>query len=196
MTCAELRECLSAELDGEATAEQRETARQHLETCHACRQARAADEALRRCLAEAAWTAADESARDDAVIAALLAEGVCRPTGTPAHLWLRMRTVWQTFGASLMPSMRPALTALAASFLLTWGVLHWAETGAVQLPFVSEGASAATPTHPLDSGLLDRWLAGSPTLEALSRLQRAPAPDPPHARPRRGAVRQEQRHVG
>src|SRR5262249_6407048 len=109
MTCAELRERLSAELDGEATDEQREATERHLETCHACRSARVAADALRRGLAEATWTQPDERARDDEVIAALLAEGICRPTETPAHPWLRLRMVWQTLSASLMPSLRPAL---------------------------------------------------------------------------------------
>jgi anti-sigma factor RsiW len=201
MTCDDLREWQSAELDGEARPAEREAVRRHLETCPACRRAHAAAVALRTGLTQAVYLWPDAEARDEQVLATLRREGRCHtPRLTPS-----LRSSVPAFFCRMVaaPSLRPALAAMSVAFLLTWTALRWAETPTVPLPSsAAAGAMALDGTpgnraRPLDTALLDQWLAGSPTLSALSRLRRVTSPgrERPVA-PRRGAAGGVLGHMG
>ena len=84
---------------------------------------------------------------------------------------------------------------MAVSFLLTWGSLRWAATAPAVVPAASGSLAAAGRARPLDAEMLDEWMAGAPTLAALSRLQRLPAIIPA-APVRRGAMVREPRRMG
>jgi anti-sigma factor RsiW len=201
MTCDDLREWLSAELDGEARPAEREAVRRHRETCPACRRARTAAVALRTGLTQATCSWPDAEASDEQVLATLRREGRCQTL----HLSPSLRDSIEVLFRRLLvaPSLQPALAAMVVTFLLTWTALRWAETPAVPIPSsAATGAVALNGTpgktaRPLDTALLERWLAGSPTLSALSRLQRVVSPGQERpAAPRRGAAGSVLGHLG
>jgi predicted anti-sigma-YlaC factor YlaD len=201
MTCDALREWLSADLDGETTPAERESVRRHLESCPACRRARAAASALRTGLVQAASLWPDAEASDEQVLAMLRQEGRCRlPSPGPS---LRSTVAGWFRRVLAAPSLRPALAAMAVAFLLTWSALRWAEspTGTAlshgSTPVAALDGMPGAGARPLDTVLLEQWLAGSPTLSALSRLQRVTSPgsEPPAAQ-RRGAAGGGPRHLG
>jgi anti-sigma factor RsiW len=201
MTCEELREWQSAELDGETRPAEREAVRRHLETCPACRRAHAAAVALRTGLTQAVYPWPDAEACDEQVLATLRREGRCHaPRLSPS---LRGSIVGLLHRVHAAPSLRPALAAMAVTFLLTWTALRWAETPAGPVPTSATAGAVAidgTPgrrARPLDTALLEQWLAGPPTLSALSRLQRVTSPSRERpAAPRRGAAGGVLGHMG
>jgi anti-sigma factor RsiW len=201
MTCDELREWQSAELDGETRPAEREAVRRHLETCPECRRARAAAVALRTGLTQAVYPWPDAEASDEQVLATLRREGRCyAPRLAPS---LRGTVVGLFRRGLASPSFRPALAAMTVTFLLTWSALRWAETPAGPVPSsATVGAVAIDDTpgrraRPLDTALLERWLAGSPALSALSRPRRNSSPGSERsAAPRRGAAGRVPGHMG
>lgn len=203
MRCEELREWVSAELDGEVRRAKRQAVREHLSACEACRLAGAAAETLRHELARAAAWAPPDEARDEMLLTLLRQEGVFREVAgaePQRHERLEERIGgWRDSLCSLClrglhrlrgtTSLRPAAAALAVSFLLTWSSLRWAETGRAVIPAVPGSLAAAAWARPPDAQMLDQWMAGVPSLAALSRLQRLPAPAPMSPAPAlRGAV--------
>jgi anti-sigma factor RsiW len=201
MTCDELREWRSAELDGEAKPSERETVQRHLERCPACRRARAAAVALRTGLTQAAYPWPDADASDEQVLATLRREGRCQPPGLSPSLRSSLAGLFRrTFAA---PSLRPALAAMAVTFLLTWTALRWAESPSgpaasrANTPVAALDGTPGGRARPLDTALLEQWLAGSPTLSALSRLQWVTSPGRERpATPRRGAAGGGLGHLG
>jgi predicted anti-sigma-YlaC factor YlaD len=201
MTCDALREWMSADLDGETTPAERESVRRHLESCPACRRARAAASALRTGLIQAASPWPDAEASDERVLAMLRQEGRCRiPDPSPS---LRSAVAGWFRRLTAVSSLRPALAAMAVMFLLTWTALRWAESPMGTAPSRDNTPLAAldgTPgagARPLDTALLEQWLAGSPTLSALSRLQRVTSPGSERpAAPRRGSAGGGPSHMG
>lgn len=201
MSCDELREWLSAELDGDTTPAERETVRRHLETCPACRRARTAASALRTGLIQAASPWPDAAASDERVLAMLRQEGRCRIPDPSPSLRSAVAGWFRRFTA--VSSLRPALAAMAVMFVLTWTALRWAESPSGPAPSRANTPVAAldgTPggrARPLDTALLEQWLAGSPTLSALSRLQWVASPGRERpAAPRRGAAGGGLGHLG
>lgn len=219
MNCQALREWLSADLDGEASAAEQAAVREHLAACAGCRRARAGAEALREELLLAA-SEAETSESEEALLATLHAEGLCRtdiqPRRHKEHKEVRLRTGWLTAAALVSRpflefcrsvcslclrgfrpiqyrSLRLAAGMMAVSFLVTWGALRWAETG----PRVAESAlaarAAAAPRLPAGDEIMNEWMTGTPSLAALERLQRLPPVTPPAREPvQRGAAAADQ----
>jgi anti-sigma factor RsiW len=181
MTCAACRELLSAALDGEARPREAGAAARHLAVCAHCRQDRAAAEALRDGLRRAAWRSPDDDRRDEEVLDCLRREAL------EARGWR----------PGLRSSFWPAAAAMAASFLLTWGALRWAERNPLSHAPVSAPAATAHAVGPRSPAMLEEWLQGPPTVAALSRLQRLPLSPPGSGRtPRRSAVPRSRRTLG
>jgi anti-sigma factor RsiW len=207
MRCEELREWLSAELDGEARSIKRAAVCEHLAACPACRRAQAAAETLRQGLWQAAWAPPNEG-RDEALLAVLRQEGLCGEAAgvAPQRHEVRVggwREALHSFCFSVFrlggstTSFRPAAAALVVSFLLTWSSLRWAETGRAVGPDIPGMRSATAPARPPDAAMLDEWMAGAPTLGALSRLQWLPrARQAPPGPIQRGSMHHESRRVG
>lgn len=199
MTCRELQEWISAELDGEARPAERQAVSRHLVACAECRRARSAAEALRQRLAASEYVDPAADARDEAVLLVLRQEGRCRaPAELPAAAGSGLALHRMLAGAAAVWCRRPmnaALAAMGLSFVLTWSALRWATSGPVAgNPSPDRfGAAAVAPRPAADR--IDRWLSGAPTLAALARLER---PEPPkRSQPiRRGASRQIRRHIG
>jgi anti-sigma factor RsiW len=203
MRCEELREWLSADLDGEARGVERAAVREHLAACPECRRARAAAEGLRDGLRLASRERVTEE-RDEALLAVLRDEGRFgaetgfRLQGQPGAI----RSLWSACLGGLPPlsgkgSLGPAAVAMTLSFVVTWGSLRWAEAGRAASVRIPTSLPATARLRPPDGELLDEWMAGTPSLAAFSRLQRRPASAP--AAPallKRGAVLRERRRVG
>jgi hypothetical protein len=86
---------------------------------------------------------------------------------------------------------------MALSFVMTWGSLRWAEAGRAAAVRIPTSLPATARLRLPDGEMLDEWMAGTPSLAALSRLQRRPASAPAAPAPlRRGAVLQERRRIG
>jgi hypothetical protein len=110
----------------------------------------------------------------------------------PERLGMRSRSAGWLSG-----TQRLALSAMVASFVVTACSLRWAEWQGpdhVMLPDAFRSHAAARLP---DVEMLDQWLKGAPTLEALSRLQRLPAPaEPIRAPARRGELPRQRRRMG
>ncbi len=199
MACDLVREWLTAELDGEATADEQGSALRHLAGCPACREARAAAAALRSEFRRADWAAAADPHRVDALIALLRREGRVRPLRPVGGLLQRLGGL--PGGWSLQPG-----AAMAAAFLLTWGALSMAESG--RLPAATRRVVASARTAPAASlGQAPEWLRRAAT---LARLLQAEKPWPaerdgrpvsrqePGRRPpdRRGSLSRRERIIG
>jgi hypothetical protein len=198
MTCHEVRDWMSAEMDGEARGNEQTLVDRHLAGCADCCRARAAAVALRQRLSSAAWKGSNDGSQDEAVLALLRREGRsgrpdCRiesRLGAVLHLFIRGST------RSGLSSVQPALAAMALSFLLTWSALKWAE----RRP--ADWSSHRPPSHGLAANRLRRtelvakWLAGPPTLAALARLERSYPSKPMSPNTRRSAVPRLRRRIG
>jgi anti-sigma factor RsiW len=171
MRCDQVREWLSATLDGESTPSERQAVDRHLATCSDCRQVKAAGESLRVGLLSAASHYPNRDALDDQVIVALVGAGVIqkrdiiagRGTGEPESgaaerdVQRRQRLGLPVLRSALrIPAwerLRPAAVAMAVAFLLTWWPLRLAERGSR-----SEVRNAAQVSAP-GRGLADRLLS-------------------------------------
>jgi predicted anti-sigma-YlaC factor YlaD len=178
--CEAVRARLWAEIDGEAEAVENTVVACHLEACRACRQLRASAESLRSGIAAAMQDCPSDDAQDEALLAMLRDEGICRtPSREAPEAAGRGRPEWlrRVSAALLSRHLAPSLAALTASFALTWGMLRWAEMPSAPDQAPAAGASVAQPLP--DEDFLERWLAETPTLAAaLRRVLPPPRPAP------------------
>jgi hypothetical protein len=169
MKCEEMRAWLSAALDGEEPLRPPALVRKHLERCVECSQFRTAAMKLRTEFAVATCRSNDPGSSDEAILAVLRREGFAGampPTGR-GYLARLLRGP----AAIAWPFARPALAAMTGALLLTWGSLRWAETCPSGVPQPASHSSFGPTGEMPDTVLLDRWMAGPPTLAALSRLR-------------------------
>jgi hypothetical protein len=201
MRCEELREWISAELDGEAHPEERHAVQQHLAVCVGCQRARAVTVGLRERLVHVSPIGADPRERDEPLFTMLRRDGVIRDqTGSMSlqqklqHRWTRILT---DLASQLGPTLRPALATLAVSFLLTWGSLQWAGASRAGPMDRAVRPTAAVPAKMPRADVLEQWLDGPPTLAALVHLQTASAPVPALPRSQqRGELVRPRRRLG
>jgi hypothetical protein len=187
MTCEEAREWLSAEMDGEGSVRPPALVRQHVELCAECGRFRNTARELREQLAVAKCRSNDPDTSDESILVVLRQEGLA--SGTLATGAGRFSRLLRGRALIAWPCARPALAAMTAALIITWGSLHWAETCPSDVPLpASHGIAGAAGEMP-DTALLDRWLNGPPTMAALSRLRRELGPGPAALSPtRRSAV--------
>jgi hypothetical protein len=176
MRCEEAWEWLSADLDCEARVRPPASTQQHLEHCAECRRFRTAAMGLRKEFAAAKYRSIDPESGDEAILAALRQEGLAGATvATRVGYLARLLR-----GPSMIawPFARPALAAMTAALLVTWGSLHWAETCQSSVPPPASHGIAGPAGEMPDTVLLDRWMSGPPTLAALSRLRQGTGTGP------------------
>jgi hypothetical protein len=125
------------------------------------------------------------------VLALLRQEGLCyKPDALPQQGVIssvrRAQFALSAVGGSRL--VQSALAAMALAFVLTWGALRWAENGPPSgTAPASLSASGAVAYRP-DPELMEKWLAGPPTLAALARLERSFPRRAALSRVQRGAV--------
>jgi anti-sigma factor RsiW len=178
MTCEQVREWMSAEMDGEAGDEMRRSVREHLADCAACRQDRAATAMLRGHLRSAGSNRPPDPARDDALVALLRREGLIAPAPNSSLGHADTGGAWgahrRAGGLSLSRLRARCLSpcprggpvsawqlalVMAATFVATWGPLRVAETGSI----------SARPAARVGTATVSRPASGSPTGEWLRR---------------------------